>query len=92
MGMMPGEERTFDLTYPEDFDEEARRGKTATYHVKVSSISARKLPELDDEFAKSVAPVQSVEALPSSGLDPTLVFASTCCSSTKPRRCRWQTC
>jgi trigger factor len=61
MGMMPGDERTFELTYPDDFDEEARRGKSATYHVKVSSISARKLPELNDEFVKQVSNVETVD-------------------------------
>ena len=63
MGMMPAEERTFEITYPEDFEEEARRGKKATYHVTVSSLSARKLPELNDEFAKDVAGVETVDAL-----------------------------
>ena len=32
MGMMPGEERTFELTYPEDYEEEDKRGKKAAYH------------------------------------------------------------
>jgi trigger factor len=61
MGMMPGDERTFDITYPDDFEEEARRGKQATYHVKVASISAKRLPELTDEFVKENAGVETVE-------------------------------
>lgn len=63
LGMMPGDERTFELTYPEDYDEEERRGKRATYTVKLHSISARKLPELDDAFAALVAGVSTVEEL-----------------------------
>lgn len=63
MGMKPGEERTFELTYPEDFEEEARRGTKATYHVTVASISARKLPELNDEFVKEVSDAETVEEL-----------------------------
>lgn len=63
MGMMPGDERTFEITYPDDFDEEERRGKKASYHVTVSSISARRLPELNDDFAKDVAPVETVDEL-----------------------------
>ena len=61
MGMMPGDERTFELTYPDDFEEEARRGKRATYNVKVTSISARKLPDLNDDFVKDVAKVDTVD-------------------------------
>ncbi len=63
MGMMPDDEKTFDITYPEDFEEEARRGKNATYQVKVLSISARTLPELNDEFAKEIGSVETVDAL-----------------------------
>jgi trigger factor len=63
LGMMPGEERTFELPYPDDYAEEDKRGKTATYTIKVSSISGKKLPELNDEFAKSVAGVDTVEEL-----------------------------
>ena len=62
-GMMAGEERTFELTYPEDYEEEARRGKKATFHVKLISISAKRLPELTDEFAKQVAGVDTVDDL-----------------------------
>lgn len=63
LGMSPGEERAFTLTYPEDFTEEERRGKQATFTVKLHSISARKLPELDGEFARQVAGVEAVEEL-----------------------------
>jgi len=63
MGMTAGEERSFELTYPDDFQEEAKRGKKATFTVKLSSISAKRLPELDADFAKQVADVDSVEAL-----------------------------
>src|SRR5579871_700840 len=63
MGMMPGEERTFEITYPDDFDEEDKRGKKATYTVRLSSISAKKLPELNEEFAKQIAGVETVDEL-----------------------------
>jgi trigger factor len=63
LGMMPGEERTFELTYPDDFDDEARRGKKAAFTVKLSSISAKKLPDLDDNFAMQVAGVETLDDL-----------------------------
>jgi len=63
LGLQIGEERSFELAYPEDFDQEDRRGKKATYNVKLSSISSKRLPDLDDDFAKSVAGVQTVDEL-----------------------------
>jgi len=63
VGMQIGDEKTFELTYPDDYQEEERRGKIGKFYVKLSSISSRTLPELDDDFAKDVADVESVEAL-----------------------------
>ena len=63
MGQAIGEERTFELTYPDDYEEEARRGKKAAFTVKLSSISAKKLPELDDDFAKTLGGGDTVEEL-----------------------------
>ena len=63
IGMMPGDERTFELTYPEDFDEEDKRGKKAAFTVKLASISAKRLPELNDDFAKQAADVETVDEL-----------------------------
>ena len=61
--MTAGEERSFELTYPDDYEEEAKQGKKATFNVKLISISAKRLPELTDEFAKLVAGVETVDDL-----------------------------
>lgn len=58
-----GDERTFTLPYPDDFDEEEKRGKSATHTVKLVSISGKKKPELNDEFVQSVGGGQTVEEL-----------------------------
>ncbi|MCS6777300.1 MAG: trigger factor [Chloroherpetonaceae bacterium] len=63
LGMQIGEERTFTLTYPQDYDEPDKRGKQVTFTVRLSSISARRLPELDASFAREVAGVDTVDAL-----------------------------
>jgi len=63
IGTAIGEERTFEIVYPDDYSEEERRGKKATYTVKLSSISAKKMPALDDEFAKAVQGGETVEEL-----------------------------
>ena len=58
-----GEERTFDVTYPKDFNEGRLAGKTFTYTVKVHGIKQKHLPEVNDEFAKQVGEFASLEEL-----------------------------
>ena len=53
-GMTEGEERDFVVTIPEDYPREQYAGKDCSFQVKVLSIKAKQLPELDDEFAKGV--------------------------------------
>ncbi|MGB0589018.1 MAG: trigger factor [Myxococcota bacterium] len=52
MGGKAGEERTFDLTFPEDYFAEDLAGKVATFTVKINEHFVEELPELDDDFAK----------------------------------------
>ena len=49
-----GEAKEFDLSIPDDFPDNAVSGKEAHFSVTVSEVKERILPELDDEFAKSV--------------------------------------
>ena len=53
VGVKAGEERTLELTFPDDSDEDLR-GKTGTFVVKASSVAEKILPALDEEFAKTV--------------------------------------
>jgi trigger factor len=53
-GAGAGEERTFEVLYPEDFSDERLRGQTFSYKVKVNAIKQKSLPELNDDFAKEV--------------------------------------
>ncbi len=61
MGMQIDEERVFTLTYPDDYQVPERAGKQATFTVKVLSINERVLPEVTDEWVRSVTPFSSVE-------------------------------
>lgn len=64
VGLPVGEERTFDVEVPEDAPNSEAAGKTAHFEATVHSIKRRSLPELDDEFAKSVGDdFESLEAL-----------------------------
>jgi trigger factor len=62
-GASAGDERTFDVNYPADFNDSRLAGKTVVYTVKVKAIKQKNLPELSDEFAKSLGDFASVEAL-----------------------------
>ncbi len=53
-GASPNEERTFDVTYPEDFSDARLAGKTFEYSVTVKSVKQKHLPELNDDFAKEL--------------------------------------
>ncbi len=56
-----GEERTFDVTYPQDSSDRRLAGETLTYNVKVHSIKQKNLPELNDEFAKELGEFAGLE-------------------------------
>jgi trigger factor len=60
-GSTAGDERTFDVNYPEDTNDKRLAGKTFTYVVKVQSIKQKSLPELNEEFAKQLGEFQTVD-------------------------------
>jgi trigger factor len=55
-GAKAGEERSFEVSYPEDFYDKRLAGMTFDYKVKVNAIKKKALPELNDEFAKELSP------------------------------------
>jgi len=54
-GTKPGEQRTFDVKYADDFTDKRLAGKTLTYEVTVKGIKTRTVPELNDDFAKELS-------------------------------------
>ena len=64
-----GEEGDFDIRFPDDFPDEERRGQEQKLRIKVTEASAKRLPELDDEFAKQIGEFEDVAALRSRILD-----------------------
>jgi trigger factor len=63
-GAEPGQTKQFETRYPDDFPDPKLAGKTYDYSVSVLSIKEKKLPELNDEFAKEAAGTQGgVETL-----------------------------
>ena len=54
VGMSEEEDRDFAITIPEDYPREQYAGQEVQFSVSVLSVKEKNLPELDDEFAKSV--------------------------------------
>ncbi len=54
-GVREGDERTFTVAYPEDFTSKGLAGKEIEYTASVVAVRIKELPELDDDFAKSVS-------------------------------------
>jgi trigger factor len=63
VGMAIDETKGFDITVPDDYRVEELQGKAAHFEVTLLDVRERILPELDDEFAKSVGEVQTVAEL-----------------------------
>ena len=54
-GGLPGETKRFETRYPDDYPDPKLAGKTYNYSVELQGIKEKKLPELNDEFAKDTA-------------------------------------
>ena len=52
IGLTPGTETEFDLTFPEDYQVKEVAGKTAHFQVKLHGVEEAHLPEVDDAFAE----------------------------------------
>ncbi len=63
VGMSPGEEKTFDVEYPEDYGQGKLAGRKVRFHAEVKGIRKKELPELNDEFAKDVGDFLNLEEL-----------------------------
>ena len=62
-GANAGDHKNFDVEYPADYPDAKLAGKKFHYSVEVLGIKTKKLPELNDEFAKDVSEAASLEEL-----------------------------
>ena len=58
-GMKKGNEKAFELTFPEKYQAEHLQGKPVTFHVTIKSIEEVTLPKLTDEFVKKELQAES---------------------------------
>jgi trigger factor len=54
IGMNEEDERTFSVTFPDDYAEEELQGQEVEFEAKLLELRERRLPEADDEFAGQV--------------------------------------
>ena len=63
LGSEAGQERTVEVSYPDDYGMQDLAGKRFRYRVAVRKIQEKKLRALDDNFAREVFQLDSLEAL-----------------------------
>lgn len=69
-GMRADEEKVIEITYPDDHADEELRGKTIPMRVKIIEVNQRTIPELTDEWVKSVFVSEPAEGEEAKEPDP----------------------
>ena len=63
VGCSAGEEKTVNVTFPENYGSQDLAGKAAVFQCKIHEVKESQKPELDDEFAKDVSEFDTLEEL-----------------------------
>jgi trigger factor len=62
VGVKAGDEKTIDVTFPEDYPAENLKGKTAQFDIVVQAVKVEDETKVDDEFAKNLG-LESLDKL-----------------------------
>ena len=54
LGVRPDDKRSFTVEYPADYESQGLAGKKVEYEAEVTAVSRKELPDLDDEWVKSL--------------------------------------
>ncbi|HSX17642.1 MAG TPA: trigger factor [Patescibacteria group bacterium] len=63
VGVKPGEEKTFVLTFPKDYGVAALQNRKVEFTITAKKVNELVEPKLDDEFAAKVGPFKTVDEL-----------------------------
>ncbi|MDO8601006.1 MAG: trigger factor [bacterium] len=63
VGLTTSEEKSFSLVVPQDYHDKNLAGKELEFSVAMKLVQERKLPELTDDFARSIGNFESVTEL-----------------------------
>lgn len=61
LGVNDGEIKEVQYTYPDDYEDEEYRGKTAIFTAEVQSVKALELPDFDEDFVQTLGDFESPE-------------------------------
>jgi trigger factor len=62
MRLLPGQVAEADVTFPDDFPDETKRGQTRHVQITLHEVKRQNLPALDDAFAREVGDFDSLDA------------------------------
>lgn len=62
-GAEAGDERSVEVSFPDDHEPAELAGKTATFAVTAKEVREKNLPELDDEFASEASEFETLDEL-----------------------------
>ncbi len=63
VGMKAGEEKKFDLAFPDDYANESLRGQAAHFEVTCKEVKSRSLPGWSDDLAKEIGDYETLDDL-----------------------------
>jgi trigger factor len=63
MTLATGAADDFLITFPDDFEDESKRGDKRRLRIELKQVLEQELPPLDDEFAKSLGDFENLESL-----------------------------
>jgi len=63
VGMTIGQEKQFDLPFPDDYPQENLAGQTVQFDMILKEIKEVRIAELDDEFAKTIGEFKALDDL-----------------------------
>jgi len=63
VGLREGDSKTFSITFPDDYPEQELAGQPVDFEVSMLELREKKLPEADDEFARSLGNYDDLAAL-----------------------------
>ncbi|MDO8483331.1 MAG: trigger factor [Candidatus Limnocylindrales bacterium] len=63
LGLEVGGKTEFDITFPDDYPESELTGKLAHFAVEIKELREKVLPDLDDDFIRTLGDFADVEAL-----------------------------
>jgi len=62
-GASQGDEKEFDVNYPDEYGQEKLAGKTVRFHVNVKGLRRKELPEANDDFAQDLGDFRTIVEL-----------------------------